>query len=75
MLLFSKVGAFSKAVNGFQRITIFPKSSTRPTTLLEKRLWHRCFPKFCDIFKSTFFTEHLRITGSEYSNIVVVSYW
>ena len=27
----------------------------RPSTLLKKRLWHRCFPfNFCEIFKNTF---------------------
>ena len=28
----------------------------RPSTLLKKRLWHRCFPfNFFEIFKNTFF--------------------
>ena len=26
----------------------------------KKRPWHRCFPEFCEIFKNTFFKEHLR---------------
>ena len=31
----------------------------RPATLLNKRLWCRCFPvNFCKIFKSTFFVEY-----------------
>ena len=34
----------------------------RPSTLLKKRFQHSCFPvNFCEIFKSTFFTEHLRM--------------
>ena len=40
---------------------------TRVTFLIElkKRLWHRCFLViFCEISKSTFFTEHLRATAS-----------
>ena len=29
-------------------------------------LWHRCFPvNFANLFKKTFFTEHLRTTASE----------
>ena len=36
----------------------------RTKTLLEKRLWHRCFPvKFARFFKNTFFTEHLRASA------------
>ena len=31
----------------------------RPATLLKKKLWHRCFPEFCETSKSIFFTEHL----------------
>ena len=37
----------------------------RPTPLLKKRLWHRCFPEFCTIFKRTFFKRNLWRTGSE----------
>ena len=41
----------------------------RPATLLKKRLWpvwHRCFScEFCEIFKNTFFIEHLRKTASK----------
>ena len=36
----------------------------RPATLLNKRLWHRCFPEFCKIFKNIFFAEHLWATTS-----------
>ena len=32
------------------------------STLFKKRLWFSC--EFCEIFKNTFFTEHLRTTGS-----------
>ena len=39
-------------------------------TLLKKRPWHRCFSwKFCKIFKSTFFIEHIWTTASEYYGI------
>ena len=32
----------------------------RPTTLLKKRLWHRCFPvNFAKFLITPFFTEHL----------------
>ena len=32
-----------------------------PATLLEKRLWHRCFHvNFAKILKNTYFEEHLR---------------
>ena len=35
--------------------------SFRPATLFKKRLWHKCFPvNFSEIFKNTFFIEHLR---------------
>ena len=34
----------------------------RPATLLKKRLWYSC--EFCEIFKNTFFTEHLQTTAS-----------
>ena len=31
----------------------------RPTTLLKKRLWHRCFPvNFAKFFRTSFLTEH-----------------
>ena len=35
----------------------------RPATLQKERLWHRCFfCELCEIFKNTFFTEHLWTT-------------
>ena len=41
------------------------KASLKPATLLKKRLQHRCFPvmffcECCEIFKNTYFVEHLR---------------
>ena len=41
------------------------RSSHRRCSIIKgapkKRLWHRCFSvNFCDIFKNTYFTEHLR---------------
>ena len=56
----------------------------RPATLLKKKLWPEAcsfikqealaqvFPcEFCEISKSTFFTEHLLVTASEQKNIVL----
>ena len=38
------------------------KKNAEPATLLKKRPWHRCFLfEFCEIFKNTFFIEHLRL--------------
>ena len=35
-------------------------ADVRPATLLNKRLWHRCFPvNFSKILTTSFFTEHL----------------
>ena len=35
-----------------------------PATLLQKRLWHRCFPvNFAKFLRTPFFTEHLRETA------------
>ena len=40
----------------------------RPTTLLKKRLWHRCFPvNFVKFVRTPCFTEHLWTTASESS--------
>ena len=37
-----------------------------PTTLLKKRLWHRCFPvNFAILLRTRFFVEHVRTTASE----------
>ena len=46
-----------------------------PTTLLKKRLWHRCFPvNFVKFPRTPFFTEHLRTTASE-SSKQYAFYW
>ena len=41
-------------------------AGARPATLLTKKLWlaqvFSC--EFCEVFKNTFFTEHLRTTAS-----------
>ena len=38
----------------------------RCATLLKKKLWYRCFPvNFAKFFRTSFFTEHLRVTASE----------
>ena len=36
----------------------------RPATLLKKRLWHMFSCEFCEIFKNTFFAEHLGPKGN-----------
>ena len=36
-----------------------------PTTLLKKKLWHRCFSVNFGFFRKTYFTEHPRTAGSE----------
>ena len=39
----------------------FTGKSLRPTTLLKKRHWHRCFPvNFSKFLRTPFFIEHLR---------------
>ena len=46
----------------------------KPATLLKKRLRYRYFlVNFCEIFKNTFFTEHLRITASKISLGVLIT--
>ena len=41
----------------------------RLATLLKKRLWHRCFPVKCEIFKKTFFAEDPQMTASATTRI------
>ena len=43
--------------------SLFFNKAGRPATSLKKRLVFSC--EFCEIFKYTFFTEHLRTTASE----------
>ena len=46
--------------------TFLPCRGPRPAILLKKRLRLQVFScEFCNIFKNTFFTEHLRATTSE----------
>ena len=41
------------------------KTLAEPVTLLEKRLWHRCFPvNFAKFLRTLFLTEHLREAAS-----------
>ena len=48
-----------------QSLSFNKVAGLRSTTLLKKRLWHRCFPaEFCEISKNTFSTKHLRTTAS-----------
>ena len=45
---------------------VFCKKRCSSSTLLKKRLWHRCFPvNFVEISKSNFFAEQLRATASK----------
>ena len=48
--------------NTYARVSFFNKvASLRSTTLLKKRLWHRCFPvNFVRFLRTPFFIEHLR---------------
>ena len=48
--------------NTCARVSFLIKLQTlRPATLLNKRLWHRCFPaNFVKFLRKTFLTEHLR---------------
>ena len=58
--VFLKVSQNSQE-NAFAKVSFLIKLQT----LLKKRLWHRCFPvNFCEIFKNTFFIEHLQTTSS-----------
>ena len=44
-----------------QSLLFTKAASLRPATLLEKRLWRRCFPvNFVKFLRTLFFTEHLR---------------
>ena len=39
---------------------VFCKNGLRPTTLLKKRLWHRCFPvNFVKFLRTPFYIKHL----------------
>ena len=45
--------------NQCQSLVFNKKAGLRPATLLEKRLWHRCFPEnFAKFVSTPFFTEH-----------------
>ena len=52
--------------NTCARVSVLNKvTGLWPATLLKKILWHRCFPvNFCQMFKNTFFTEHLWASAS-----------
>ena len=40
--------------------SLFFNKVARPATLIEKRLWHRCFPvNFAKFLRTPFLTEHL----------------
>ena len=38
----------------------------RSATLLKRRLWHKCFPKFCEISKNNFSYRTPPVGASEY---------
>ena len=51
--------------NTFVRVSFFNEvSGLRPATLLKKTLAQVFSYEFCEIFKNTFFTKHLRTTAS-----------
>ena len=70
-LFFNKVaGLWSLYLIQAFRPATFLKRYSRPAILFKKRLWHRCFPvNFVEIFKNTFFTEHL---WTNFNDIVLV---
>ena len=45
------------------------KTPVLESTLLKKRVWHRCFHVNCEISKNTFFTERLWATASVVNEI------
>ena len=48
-----------------QRLFFNKVGRLRPTTLLKKSLWHRCFScEFCEISKNTFFYRTPRVAAS-----------
>ena len=60
---------FAKIVNGWKPLTIFTKSS-RPATLLTKRLLHRCFPvNFAKFLRTSFFYRTPPVAASVFSNL------
>ena len=55
--------------NTCARVSFLIKLQARPSTLLKKRLWHRCFPvNFENFLRTPFFTEHLWVTASQNSD-------
>ena len=59
---------FTKFTGKHRRQSLFfnKVAGLRPVTLLKKRLQRRCFPvNFYEIFKNTYFVEHLGTVASE----------
>ena len=54
----------------YQSLILNKVSGLRPATLLKKRLWHSYFLSICEIFKNTFFIEHLWMTTSTILGLV-----
>ena len=46
--------------NTIARVSFLIVADVRPATLLKKRLWHVFSCEFSEIFKNTFFIQHLR---------------
>ena len=52
--------------NTFASVFFFDKvSGLRPTSLLKKGLWYRCFPKFCKSSKNNFSYRTRPVAASE----------
>ena len=68
------LGNFAKFTGKHQCQSLFfnKVAALRPATLLKKRIWHRCFPVNLWNFQEHLFTEHIRVTASRHSHIVVI---
>ena len=52
-----------------QSLSFNKVAGLRLQTLLKEKLWHRCFPvNFAKFSRTSFLTEHLRTTASDYNH-------
>ena len=64
--MLSKMGVIEDAIEDNQ-IDNSENLRAEGSNCIKKRLQHSCFPvKFSEIFKNTYFEEHLRTTASQY---------
>ena len=55
-----------------QRLFFKKVAGLRPATLLERSLWHKCFPvNFVKFLRTPFFIEHLWTTASKLNNAFI----